>query len=1339
MAGNFDPWLMTLAGVIALVASYVIFSLANHVRMAPQRRPGHLHLVTLGGGVTVGTAFLAIHFLNMLATRSSSWSFDFSAIALSLGFSVATAWLIFYAICAPSVNRRVLLFYSLAAAFSLLGVHVMGIAAVHVVTSLNLDLPWFAAMVPATVLLTLTTMVLARELGSRMSFRANLLRTVAAAVCGLGLFSHHYLVVSSIRWGEGPRTVVREFSHFNASEIAVFIGIASIVLLLSIVVLSARQCGRGFSIKSKIAVLAIALVVGTAGAIGIVFYSYSNRLLVEKELQNLVQETHIAAAELQTHLQILKTDVLFLAQTSAVRGFIRAQKITDRSSSSQEVLDLWQDRLLRIFREFVMTKPQYGRISLITLTGGNQQTLSYRRGDDRITDSGDIPAPEKTFFARALSLDKGAIIFSDTVIDQDSKGVFSAMMYAATPVYWQDTSPAGVLLLSIDLSHILERMSAGHQGADVIFFTDERGAVIFKQEKPRTISLNININEPIQYRFPELLRVYRSPSTKERYTIQFETGAGRIAVHMKKLFFDQQRLQRYLLVAHGAWYEGIANRGATVLNRFAVITIVLLGAAIVIALFFSRIITEPISSITRATQKFARGETDVRLPESATDEVGTLARNLKEMITQVHERGEALKKSEAFVQVIVDNAADGIITIDADGRIRSFNLAAELMFGYKAEEVLGRELAVLIPEPYRSQHQTFVYQYLSAASARPEGLIRRRRELPAVRRNGEVFTTEISVSVVPNDDELLFVGTVHDVTDRKQAEEKLRLVAKVMDSSLEAIIIADAGRRIQTVNPAFTLITGFTEEEAIGQNPFFTQAERDDEEFRQKIWKSVETEGNWRGEIWHRHKDGRLFPSWLGISLIKGSYGQVTNYVALFSDITDRKMAEEKLERLAHYDPLTDLPNRFLFQDRLHQALEFARRYSQQVALLFVDLDRFKVINDTLGHDVGDLLLVEVGKRLKRSVREVDTVARLGGDEFTVILNNITDPKDSENVAAQLLSTITRPFRIKGHECYVGASIGIALFPRDGEDPKTLFKHADIAMYRVKERGKNGYQQYEKAMGQAMTKWHTTETRLRQALKRDEFKLHYQPQISLETFEITGIEALIRWEDDDGELRLPQDFIPVAEDTGLITPIGHWVLHNACAQNKVWQNFNLPKVRVSVNLSGHQLLRRGFLKGVEKALAETGLDPCWLELELTETTLMEYPEEVMPVIAALDEMGVKMSIDDFGTGYSSFSRIKQLPVDTLKIDRSFICDIPHDGDDAAIVRAIIAMAHSLNLKVIAEGVEVSDQLEFLSELHCDAIQGYLVSKPMPPNKLISLLREQKFVDRFRQMEAAFNS
>jgi len=575
----------------------------------------------------------------------------------------------------------------------------------------------------------------------------------------------------------------------------------------------------------------------------------------------------------------------------------------------------------------------------------------------------------------------------------------------------------------------------------------------------------------------------------------------------------------------------------------------------------------------------------------------------------------------------------------------------------------------------------------------------------------------------PWDDELLR-SNLREAFQRFELVWKNEQLVQVFDNTIEGIMITDVDGTIQSINPAFTTITGYSAAEAVGNNPRMLHSGRQDSDFYQQMWQALTENGEWHGEIWNRRKNGEIYPEWLSITAIQNNAGKTTQYVSLFIDISEQKANEARIVHQAYYDELTDLPNRRLFNERLAAALDMARRREWTAVVMFLDLDRFKTINDTLGHDIGDRLLISVAQRLTAVIRQEDLVARMGGDEFTLLLPQIEQRHDAVLVANKILQALSDPVIVEGHELYVTSSIGIALFPEDGKSADELMKNADSAMYQSKEKGGNHHQFYSADMNGEAGERLALESDLHKALERGEFELHYQPQVELASGRISGMEALIRWRHSALGLIPPGRFIPLAEETGLIVPIGEWALNQACIQLKQWQDAGLTAPRVAVNLSARQFHDHDLPATVAAALDVSGLAPDHLELEITESIVMNDATANIETMLKLKNMGLTLSIDDFGTGYSSLSYLKRFPLNTLKIDASFIhsLDDSEDGDDGAIVKAIIAMAHSLGLGVIAEGVEEQAQLAFLQAQGCDEVQGFYFSRPLAADKMEQLLQ-----------------
>ena len=758
----------------------------------------------------------------------------------------------------------------------------------------------------------------------------------------------------------------------------------------------------------------------------------------------------------------------------------------------------------------------------------------------------------------------------------------------------------------------------------------------------------------------------------------------------------------------------------------------------------------------------------IKLPnERARDELDQIAESMNYMVESLETTTELnqqtmreLQVSESQVRSVLDTAPDGIFALETDGTITSINVAGENLFGYYPGDLIGKHISLLIPTlpaANEKQNQSWHTQWLKDNHVTNHNI-----EVDGICQDSGSFPVEISLSsYIAKDDRLHFTLIIKDITERKQAkaaltrayneleqrvkertqelektnvklseeigervraEQGLKLASKVFETATEGILITDENASIIKTNEAFTEITGFSSDELLGSNPAILSSGRHDAAFFEKMWDSIKGQGSWTGEIWNRRNNGEIYPQRLSITSVWNSQNKLTNYVGIFSDITHIKQTEERLEKMAYFDALTELPNRLLFQDRLEHALTRKSRHNFKLTVMFLDLDRFKHVNDSLGHSAGDQLLVEVAGRISACLRTSDTVARLGGDEFAAIVTELKSGQEAIPIARKIIESLQQVFILNGHDVFIGASIGISVFPKDGEDREILTKRADIAMYKAKESGRGNFKFYEEGVNIGVENHVKMESQLRNGLVKNEFAVYYQPKVSLESGSISGSESLIRWFPNQGKMVSPGEFIPLAEETGIILALGKFVLQQSCHQVLAWQQMGYP-MRVAVNLSPLQFQKENLLAIIKDTLASTQLAPESLELEITESMVMGNVEKSIDRMKALKELGLTIAVDDFGTGYSSLNYLKQFPIDTLKIDQSFVRSLSEDRDDIAIVLAIISLGKALNLRLVAEGVETREQLQILQDKGCHDIQGYYFSKPLTAENMQKLLEE----------------
>ena len=663
-------------------------------------------------------------------------------------------------------------------------------------------------------------------------------------------------------------------------------------------------------------------------------------------------------------------------------------------------------------------------------------------------------------------------------------------------------------------------------------------------------------------------------------------------------------------------------------------------------------------------------------------------------------RPEALTlEDELKLRAMCDHAPEGIVVLDGDGVILEANRATGRLLGVAPTTLTGQPFATIA-----SDQRLRIPGASEPARLSVEGV-------SVTRTDGTTIVLDVlATPFAPQ----RWVGFLRDVTTSARTRAQLALYGRIFDASAEAILITDADNRIVTANPAFSAITGYTLAEVKGRNPRLLSSGRHDRGFYEQLWQTLERDGHWQGELWNRRKSGAVFPEWATFTVIRDEYGNVTNYAAVFSDITSVKRSEEQISFLAQHDHLTGLPNRTLLLDRLSQALAVSERDGTSVALLLVDLDDFKTVNGSVGHHQGDETLRAVGERLTALLRQSDTVARMGGDEFALLIPALADARDSIQVVQKVLSAVSAPMTIDGQEVTLSASVGVALAPQDGTSATALFRAADAALYSARAAGRGAWRYFTDELNLRAKERLSLVTALSHAVERNELRLHFQPQWDITGRRLLGAEALVRWQRGD-ELWAPGRFVQTADESGLITSVGAWVLHESCRQAARWQ---LP---IAVNVSVRQLEEPDFVEIVNRALEASALSPSLLELEVTESVVMEQNEACVGRLRRIRDLGVRIAMDDFGTGYSSLSQLKRLPLTRLKVDRAFVTELMTDAADRAVAEAVVTLGHALGLQVIAEGVEQEAQRVALERMGCDEVQGFLFGRPVEPTRFEPLI------------------
>ena len=1120
------------------------------------------------------------------------------------------------------------------------------------------------------------------------------------------------------------------------------------------------------SLAGKLALVFTLLSIIVTGATGLTVFHQNSRDLIEKELGLLGQESLGVNLRFQQQVNAYIRDARFLAAVPPVSGILRSWQ-TGIDPYDDTPLAILKERLSTIFTHFLGQNPQYFQIRFIGVDDGGRELVRVEKQQRQIVviPEQDLQAKgDRAYFKAALDLERDKVLLSKINYNRDHGRITRPVirtLRVALPVF-DGNRVFGIIIINVNMGPELDRLNLGLIESGAVYLFNRDGDFLVHPDPEKSFSFETGapygVYDDMTTRpLDPAPESGKGPAGSPRVWVDGNEvkAFNRIILAEPELAVGETQLFMLVVTPKNRVLQAVTRnqRQSMVLTG----ALILFSAGLIIIL--SRYLTRPLTRMTEDITGFRKAEEPSDSQVRQGDEIHILAGAFDTMTRRIDQSIADLEARESRLQSIMTTAAEGLIIIDKHGKINDVNPAAEMLFGYTREEMVGENISMLMPAPHANRHNGYIENYLETGIGK---IIGKGRNEKGRRKDGSLVPVALSISQFKVRDRLYFTGFVRDISEETATREalakakedleervaertgqlsmlnaalrlkvgelnamteRLKLFEQVFAQSNEAIVITDDGERIIDVNDAYVRSSGFSRESLLGSTPRIAQSDSHNRKFYETMWDTIRTKGSWTGEIWDRRKTGEVFPKLLSISAVTDFVGSVTHYVGIFSDISKLKATEEKLKNMAYYDPLTGLPNRELCRVLLQKEIDQVLRNKTLLAVMYLDLDRFKYVNDTYGHSLGDLLLKKVADRLKGCVRKEDTVARLGGDEFVIILRRLDKPDSAARLAQKIIKRIIHPIRIEEKELFVGASIGISLCPQDGCDMESLMKNADMAMYRVKESGRNHYHFFEPEMDQMFARRVALDEAMRHALEREEFLLYYQPKVSVATGLICGAEALIRWEREDMGIVSPDAFIPIAEETGLIEPIGEWVLRTASRQCRIWKEQYPHPFKMSVNLSMRQFLHHDLIGIILGILDETKLNPTLLDLEITETIAASDMNRTIQIQNNIRSLGISISIDDFGTGYSSLSYLKKFPIQNLKVDRSFVSDVATNQDDASIVQAIIALGHTLGLKVVAEGVETREQLEFLKNLDCNEYQGYYFHAPMSAEDFSRLLAE----------------
>jgi len=1098
----------------------------------------------------------------------------------------------------------------------------------------------------------------------------------------------------------------------------------------------------GGRLSGRVGLMVVSLVMAATIIVAVTYDRNQYRSAMQQAAHTLGNDARLLSDKILNRIEHLRYDIDLISETPSIQGIIRSENGNGVDPFDGSTTRIWRDRLSKILDIVARKSSEYDQLRYIGLADGGREIVRINRVGksvelvprDRLQRKAN-----RDYFQSTIKLAPDQIYLSDINLNRDFGKITNPhfpTLRIAKPVFSERGVLHGMVVLNKKVEPLFRELEKQLPRGVEFYLTNEQGDYLYHPDKAKRFGFELGRQYRLQDDFPQLGELLARKRTVSEYQLDIDTDQSEYKLQYLKIAFDPLNESRYLGLILTIPHDQILDFYKQEWLR-NILFIVALGVVVLLATFLLlQRITRPLYNLASSAQRIAEGDYNIQIPDTGSLELEVLADALRHAANDVGQRERTLAMlNQELEQRVVDR------TTKLHQRERSLVNAQRIAglgsWEWDAEQDLLRwsdqMYRILKLEPEVCKPTYWVFHSL----IHPEDRAAFEARFIDALKHWKEFAVEIRL-ICPGDVECVIScegeitrgddgraihvqGTVLDITERKQTETRLRLLASVFAHSPDGILITDAKMNILQVNPAFSTITGYTPKDAIGKTPKLLSSGLHDKQHYQEIWRSLSTTGHWQGEMADRKKNGESYTEWLTISSVHDSDGRLVNYVGVFKDITEKKAAEQRITHLAYYDFLTELANRRLFEDRLEQTLRLARRKVRSVALLYIDLDRFKPINDNLGHKAGDLLLIQVARRLQEGVRESDTVARLGGDEFGIVLDSV-DQVSVSHIAQNIISRIGEAFSLEGSEVFIGASIGISMYPNDGTDLNSLMKHADIAMYRAKEQGRNNYQFFLPEMNAGAEERMFLENALRYALDREELEVYYQPQVRLNDGKMIGVEALLRWHHPELGTISPARFIPIAEESGLINRLGEWVLEQSCRQRQAWQGVVEDHFRVAVNLSARQF-NTNVVGMVESVLGRTGMAADNLEIEITESMVMQDADSAVELLNALSALGVHLAVDDFGTGYSSLSYLKRFPLHKLKIDRAFVSGLPDDDEDAAITQAVIAMAKSLGLRVIAEGTETLEQISFLKNMGCNEVQGYYCSRPLPAHELTGLLQK----------------